>query len=220
MYSFFEKSDDQIQVDVTKELRFDPSLTSTQIAVTCKDGVVTLSGNVPHFFEKTSAEEAAQRVGGVRAVADEIEVKLMGAYEKSDEDIANAALNAIQWNFSVPRDVKVSVDNGWVTLRGEAEWNFQRTAAKKAIGHLMGVVGVKNEMVIRPKADATDVQKRIEAAFKRSAEDEGKNISVNVQVNKVILTGKVNSFSDLADAGVAAWNTPGVGEVSNRLTIN
>jgi osmotically-inducible protein OsmY len=220
MFSFFEKDDEQIQIDVLKELKFDPSVTSTQISVTAKNGVVTLNGNVPHFFEKTLAEEAAQRVGGVRAVADEIEVKLMGAYEKSDADIANAALNAVEWNFSVPRDVKVSVDNGWITLRGEAEWDYQRQAARKAVTSLMGVKGVRNEMTIKARAEATDVQKRIEAAFRRSAETEGKKISVHVDGNKVTLAGKVHSFSDLTDAAMAAWNTPGVGQVVNNLRIS
>jgi osmotically-inducible protein OsmY len=220
MFSFFEKNDEQIQIDVLKELKVDPSVTSTQIAVTVQNGVVTLTGSVPHFFEKTSAEEAAQRVGGVRAVADEIDVKLMGEYEKTDEQIANAALNAVEWNFSVPRDVKVSVANGWITLRGETEWDYQRQAAKRAVDHLMGVRGVKNEMTIRAQAHASDVQKRIEAAFKRSAETEGKKISVHVDGNKVTLAGKVHSFSDLADAGIAAWNTPGVTEVVNNLRIS
>ena len=220
MFSFFEKDDEQIQIDVLKELKFDPSVTSAQISVMAKNGIVTLNGNVPHFFEKTLAEEAAQRVGGVRAVADEIEVELMGAYKKSDAEIANAALNAVEWNFSVPRDVKVSVDNGWITLRGEAEWDYQRKASKTAVSQLMGVRGVKNEMTIKARADATDVQKRIEAAFKRSAEAEGKKISVRVDGNKVTLGGKVHSFSDLADAGIAAWNTPGVTEVVNNLRIS
>lgn len=220
MFSFFEKDDEQIQIDVMKELKFDPSVTSAQISVTAKNGIVTLSGSVPHFFEKTSAEEAAQRVGGVRAVADEIEVQLMGAYEKSDAEIANAVLNAIEWNFSVPRDVKVSVDNGWITLRGEAEWDYQRQATKKAVSHLLGVKGVRNNMTIKARADATDIQHRIEEAFKRSAEADGKNISVRVDGNKVTLAGKVHSFSDLADAGTAAWNTPGVSEVVNNLRIS
>lgn len=154
MFSFFEKDDEQIQIDVMKELKFDPSVTSAQVSVAVANGVVTLSGNVPHFFEKTSAEEAAQRVGGVRAVADEIEVKLMGAYEKSDAEIANAALNAVEWNFSVPREVKVSVDHGWITLRGETEWDYQRQAAEKAVGHLMGGRGIKNEMTLRENARA------------------------------------------------------------------
>lgn len=219
MFSFFEKDDKKIQADVLDELKSDPSVTSGQILVNAKNGIVTLYGSVPHFFEKTSAEEAAQRVGGVRAVADEIEVKLMGIYEKSDADIANAALNAVAWNFSVPRDVKISVDNGWVTLRGEAEWDYQRRAAKKVVSHLLGVTGVKNEMTIKPEANAKDIKKRIEDAFKRSADDESKKISVYVDGNKVTLSGRVHSFSDLTDAGTAAWNTPGVGQVVNELSI-
>ena len=217
MFNFFTKTDSQIQIDVMKELKSDPSVTSSDIAVTAQEGVVTLRGSVPHFAEKHSAEKATQRVGGVRAVADEIEVKLMGEYEKSDAQIAEAASNVIDWNYAVPKKTKVSVDKGWVTLRGEADWNYQRTAAKKAIGHLMGVRGVTNEMTIVPRADTTDVQTRIEAALVRSAKNEGKKIHVKVDGNSVTLTGNVPSFYELADASLAAWNAPGVNNVVNNL---
>jgi osmotically-inducible protein OsmY len=219
MFNFFEKSDEQIQIDVMNELKFDPSVTATHISVSCKDGVVSLRGTVPHYFERESAEQASQRVGGVRAVADELIVKVMGPYEKGDDEIAAAASNALEWNVSVPKSVKVSVDNGWVTLRGEVQWDYQRQAAKRAVSSLLGVCGVKNEIKVESQASTTEVLKNIQAAFKRAAEKEGKNISVRVSGNKVTLTGKVHSFSDLAEAGVAAWNTPGVGEVVNHLSI-
>lgn len=217
MFDFFTKTDSQIQIDVMKELKSDPSVTSSDIAVTAQDGVVTLRGNVPHFFEKKTAEKAAQRVSGVRAVADDIEVKIMGEYEKSDAQIAEAALNAIDWNYGIPKKTKVSVDKGWITLRGEAEWNYQRKAAKKAMAHLMGVRGVTNEMTIVERADTSDVQSRIEAALVRSAKDDGKKIHVDVEGSRVTLTGTVHSLYDMADAGIAAWNTPGVGQVVNNL---
>ncbi len=220
MFNIFEKDDQAIANDVLLELQNDPSVTSSQITVSAKDGIVTLAGTVPHFSEKISAVEAAQRVGGVRAVADDMEVRLMGAFEKSDAEIAEAALTALEWNYAVPRSVKVSVANGLVTVRGEAEWNYQRKATVKALTGLMGVRGVVNEMTLKSRASAPDVQRHIEEAFKRSAEVEGKKINVRVDGHKVTLTGSVHSFSELADADLAAWNTPGVGEVENNLRIS
>ena len=217
MSNFFTKTDSQFQFDVLKDLKSDPSITSGEIGVTAQEGIVTLRGCVPHFFEKKSAEKAAQRIGGVRAVADEIEVKLMGEYVKSDAEIADAALNAISWDFMIPKKTQVSVDQGWVTLRGEATWNYQRKAAGRAVGHLMGVRGVTNEMSLSHNAESPDVQTRIEAALVRTARTDGKNIHVNVAGGRVTLTGKAHSFYDMADAGLAAWNTPGVTGVVNNL---
>jgi osmotically-inducible protein OsmY len=219
MFNFFGKTDSQIQTDVTNELKWDPSVTDTQINVTAKDGVVTLRGSVPHFFDKSTAEEAAQRVGGVRAIADEIEVDIMGSYERSDGDIAEAALSALKWNYAAPKDLKVVVEKGWITLKGEADWDFERTAAKNSVRTLMGVRGVSNNITLKTMVLQSDVKTHIEEALKRSAEAEGRKIHVSVERDQVTLTGNVHSFAEIADAGLAAWNAPGVKRVENNLKI-
>ena len=215
----FQKNDNQIHKDVTNELCWDPRVTSSHISVATKDGIVTLRGEVPNYFEKSAAEVAAQRVGGVKAVADELEVKLSDSYVRTDEDIAQAALNAFKWTVNVPRDIKIAVEKGWVTLRGEVEWDFQRLAAKNSITPLMGVRGVTNAITIRTKVLPSDVKTRIEEALVRSAEREGRKIGVSVNGDRVTLSGHVHSVSEMADARMAAWNAPGVMSVENNLTL-
>lgn len=218
MFNFFNKTDSDIKQDVINELIWDPSITSSDVKVSAKDGIVTLSGSVPHFIEKMAAEHAAERVGGVTAVADELEVKT--TFGQSDEDIAAAAVNALKWNYSDPENVKVSVDNGWITLDGEADWDYERNAAKNSVSQLNGVCGVTNSMTIKSKAQPSDIKSRIEEALKRSAEAEGRDITVSVKGDKVTLTGKVHSFSEIEDAREAAWMAPGVMSVDNNLTIS
>ena len=220
MFNFFQKTDSQIQRDVINELKWDPSVVDSQINVTSKDGVITLRGSVPHYFDKSMAEEAAERVGGVRAVADEIEVDMMGSYEKSDSDIAETALNALEWNYAAPKSIKVTVEKGWVTLKGEADWDYERNAAKNAVSSLLGVRGVSNNITLKEKVQPSDVKTHIEEALKRSAEAEGRKIEVSVNREKVTLTGNVHSFAEIADAGLAAWNAPGVKMVENNLKIS
>ena len=221
MFNVFSKTDSQIQQDVINEILWDPSVTSTQVSVTANDGIVTLRGSVPHYYEKAQAEDAAQRVGGVRAVADEIEVNMMGSYSRSDEQIAEAALNALKWSYSVPKDIKLIVTKGWITLKGETEWDFQRTAAKDAVSQLMGVCGVTNDISIKAKkVQASDIKVRIEEALKRSAEAEGRKIDVKVEGDRVILTGNVHSFGEIEDARLAAWMAPGIISVDNKLKIS
>lgn len=220
MYNSSQKTDSQIQQDVLNEIKWDPSVTASEVSVTANDGIVTLRGSVPHYFEKSCAENAAQRVYGVRAVADEIEVNLMGSYQRSDEQIAEAALSALEWSYSAPKDVKIVVEKGWITLKGEAEWDYQRNAAKDAVSQLMGVCGVTNNITIKSKVQPSDIKIRIEEALKRSAEIEGQNISVSVKGNKVTLTGNVHSLSESDDARHAAWMAPGVMTVENKLRIS
>ncbi len=219
MFNEFMKTDSDVQQDVMDELKCDPRVTDAYIVATARDGVVTLRGRVPHHFEKYTAEQAAQRVGGVRAVVDEIEVQLLGAYERSDEDIARTALMALEWNYQVPEGVKLTVDQGWVTLSGSAEWEYQRTAAKNVISPLMGVCGVTNDITIRPRVQPADVKTRIEDALKRSAEKEGRRIQVSVEGDEVTLTGSVHSISEIEDAKLAAWNSPGVTSVKYNFNL-
>jgi osmotically-inducible protein OsmY len=219
MFNFFKKTDEQIQQDVTSELKWNPRVTANQITVTTKDGVVTLRGSVPHYFEKNSAEETAQRVGGVRAVADELEVNLLGSYERSDSDIAAAAIQALDWNYEVPEGVKVAVEKGWITLKGETDWDYERNAARDAVKSLMGVRGVSNEITLKARVRTSDIKTRIEDALKRSAESEGREIKVAVNGSKVTLTGNVHSYSEIEDAKFAAWGAPGVMVVENNLKI-
>jgi osmotically-inducible protein OsmY len=220
MFNFFRKTDDQIQKDVTDELKWNPGVDSNHITVTAKDGVVTLRGTVPHYFEKNSAEESAQRVGGVRAVADELEVNLLGSYKRDDSDIAAAAVQALDWNYTVPEGVKVSVQKGWVTLKGQVDWDYERTSATNAVKALMGVCGVNNELTLKTTVQPSDVKTRIQEALKRSAESEGREIGVTVSGDRVTLSGNVHSFSEVEDARFAAWCTPGVTTVQNDLKIS
>lgn len=218
MFNFFKKTDSDVVRDVTNEIFWDPSVTSAHVKVTANDGIVTLSGDVPHYAEKVAAEQAAERVGGVKAVADELIVK--GVFDKSDEEIAKAALNAMKWNYSVPNDIKVAVDKGWITLDGEVEWDYQRSAAKFAVTELLGVNGVKNQITIKSKVQPSDIKTLIEEALKRSAESESKNINVFVKGDTVTLTGNVHSISEKEDAKFAAWMAPGIMKVENNLTIS
>lgn len=219
MFNFFQKTDSQIQKDVTNELRWDSSVDNKAITVATKDGIVTLRGSVPHYFDKTSAEEAAQRVGGVRAVADEIQVDVLGTFVKSDEEIAAAAVRALEWDYSVPGGVKVTVDNAWITLKGELQWDYQRSAAKDAVKLLLGVKGVHNKITIKPDVQPTDIKTRIESALKRSAENESRKITVSVDGTAVTLSGNLTTQAEILDARIAAWNAPGVMSVISNLKL-
>ena len=218
MFNFFNKTNADVKRDVINELMWDPKVTSSQVKVSADDGIVTLSGTVPHYIEKLAAEQAAQRVGGVKAVADELEVK--GLFDKTDEDIARAASNALKWNYLVPDGIKIAVEKGWITLSGKTEWDYQRNAAKNSVSELLGVRGITNSITIKSKVQPSDIKTRIEKALKRSAEAESKKISVSVKGDTVTLSGKVHSFAESSDASDAAWMAPGVQNVENNLTIS
>jgi osmotically-inducible protein OsmY len=217
MFNFFNKTDSDLKQDVLNELLWDPSINSSHVKVSAHDGIVTLRGTVPHYIEKVAAEQAAQRVGGVKAVADELEVK--GLLDKTDEEIAKAAVNALKWNYSVPNDIKVLVSKGWVTLEGESEWDYQRNSAKNTVSEILGVRGVSNNIKLKSKAQPTDIKNRIEEALKRSAESESRKISVSVFGEKAILSGKVHSLAEKTEAGHAAWMAPGIMTIENNLII-
>ncbi|MCX6126409.1 MAG: BON domain-containing protein, partial [Proteobacteria bacterium] len=160
-----------------------------------------------------------QRVGGTRVVADELDVNLMSDFGRSDEDIGAAAVSALEWNYQVPDTVKVSVEKGWITLRGEVEWDYQRNAAREAVYMLLGVKGVSNDISIKSSVNAGDIKTRIEEALKRSAESEGRNIKVEVSGTTVTLSGDVHSLTEIEDARIAAYNAPGVYWVTNNLKL-
>ena len=214
------KADAQIQKDVMEEMKWDPSVTHEHIGVAVANGVVTLSGQVPSYIEKSAAEKVAQRVTGVNAIVEDIEVNYPSHHNRTDEDIANAVLLAFQWNVQVPDDkIKVKVSKGWVTLTGKVEWEFQKEAAENAVKPLIGVIGVTNSVDVAPKVQAYDVKVKIEQALKRSIEQEVEKIKVAVDGSKVTLSGKVRSFSELLEAKSAAWNAPGVTTVKDNLTV-
>ncbi len=206
------KLDAEIQKDVMNELKWDPSVTHERIGVAVSDGIVTLSGSVPNYIEKSAAEKAAQRVAGVRAVVEKIEVRVPGSFNKNDQDIANAIVTQFLWHAQIPHElVKVTVENGWVVLSGELDWEYQRRAAEKVVKGLAGVRGVTNSLTIKARAvEPATIKTKIEEALERAAEREARHINVQVEGNRVILAGKVRSFADLRDVRGAAWSAPGV----------
>ena len=207
------KTDSEIQADVMKELKWDPSITSEHIGVAVSNRVVTLTGRVPGYTEKWAAEKAVQRVANVKAIADELEVKLPSSSERDDVAIAKAAADALKWHVSVPDNVKAVVDGGWITLTGDVEWNFEKEAAESAVRNLFGVRGVINSVTVKPKIKMTEVKEKIKEALKRTAIEEAEKINVEVTGNKVILKGKVHSWDEYWAAKNAAWSAPGVVEV-------
>ena len=214
------KTDAKLQQDVIEELKWDPSVGRAEIGAAARDGVVTLSGQVDTYAQKYAAEAAAKRVGGVRAVAEDLLVKPPLASTRTDTDIAHAALAAIRWDTEVPDDtLKLRVENGWITLEGTVEWNFQRSAAERAVRYLTGVRGISNLISVRPDVSVAEVRDKIENALKRSAEIDAKHISVEAHDGAVVLSGKVRSWAERTDAERAAWSAPGVSSVEDRILI-
>ncbi len=214
------KTDSQIQSDLMQELKWDPSVTHEHIGVAVTSGIVTLSGTVPNYAEKFAAERAAQRVGGVKAVVEKIEVKLPGSFQRTDQDIANWIVDQFKWAVQVPEDrVKANVENGCVKLTGEVDWEYQRSAAEKAVRGLTGVKSITNSIMIKPRVQSSAVKEQIEGALRRAAEREARRINVETRGSRVVLTGEVRSFAELRDAKGAAWNAPGVTEVEDHLMV-
>lgn len=213
-------TDLELKRNVESELDWEPSVNAAEIGVAVKDGIVTLTGHVQSYWQKIAAERAASRVSGVKAVANELEIRLPASSERTDEDIARAAVNALAWSVSVPADrIKVKVSKGWITLEGTVEWKYQKAAAEKAVRDLTGVKGVVNLVEVKPRASTVEVKAAIEAALKRSAEVDASRITVEADGDKVILRGSVRSWSEREEAERAAWRSPGVRFVDNRITV-
>jgi osmotically-inducible protein OsmY len=214
------KTDLQLQQDVMDELKWEPAVHAEQIGVEVKDGVVTLAGHVDSFAAKWHAEKAAQRVPGVKALAVEIDVVLNGSAKHTDADIARSAKNVLLWTtFLYTDSVKVMVEDGWLTLSGELEWEFERATAASAVRYLSGVRGVSNQIAIKPHATASVVKSDIEAALKRVVIKDAQNITVTVKGSEVTLGGSLPSWAERETANQAAWRTPGVRAVVDNITI-
>ena len=212
-------TDQEIQADVMAELRWDPSVPANEIGVVVKDGVVTLTGTVDTYMKKWRAEEVAHHVNGVIAVANEIQVRSIG--ERTDSDIAAAAVHALSWNSMIPQGkIHVTVDKGWITLKGEVEWQFQRQEAERAVRGLFGVKGVSNLITVKPAATPSDLKKKIQDALVRNAQLDAAGITVEVEGTKAILRGKVRSWAEREEAERVAWLAPGITSVDNRISIS
>jgi osmotically-inducible protein OsmY len=214
------KTECQLQRDVLNELEWEPRVDHAHIGVAVKHGVVTLSGRVPSYGEKYEAVKAAKRVYGVSGVADELEVKIPGASERTDSDIAEAAVCALKAHASVPDDqIQVTVRDAWVTLDGSVEGEHQRAAAEGCVRYLAGVTGVSNAITIKPRAAPADVKKKIDEALQRSAKTDGRRITVGVKGRNVILRGNVRSAAERTEAERAAWAARGVSSIDNQIKI-
>ncbi|HSP16546.1 MAG TPA: BON domain-containing protein [Thermoanaerobaculia bacterium] len=210
-----------LQHDVLEELEFDPSVDASQIGVTVKGGVVTLTGHVHNYTEKTAADRIAKRVHGVEAVANDIDVKLPIDAERDDSDLARGVADAIRWNVALPKDkIQVTVANGWVTLEGEVDWEYQRRVAFDAVRGLRAIHGVTNNISVMPKLNPVAVKEKIESALRRNAEIDARKISVETSGDRVILRGTVRSWVEREDAVNAAWSAPGVRRVVDELKVH
>ncbi|PYX13236.1 MAG: ornithine aminotransferase [Acidobacteria bacterium] len=212
------RTDEELQKEVLAELKWDAQIQPNEIGVSVKDGVVTLTGWVDSYLKKWSAEDAAHKVAGVKAVANDIEIKL--ATERTDSDIAEAAVHALEWDAGVPSDrVKATVSKGWVTLKGEVEWQYQKQDAEQVVRRLAGVKGVTNLITVKPHVTPSELKKKIEDALVRNAEIDANKITVEVQGSKAILKGTVRAWAEKEEAARVAWSAPGITSVENRITV-
>lgn len=213
-------TDKDLKQQVENSLDYEPGINAKDIGVSADEGVVTLRGNVASYREKMAAERVALRVYGAKAVANDLVVRLVSDYQKTDTEIAQAAVHALKWHSAVPDDrVTLTVKDGWIALAGTLDWQYQKDAAAKAVRDLTGVKGVTNDIRVQPHVKTIDVRDKIEAAFKRSAEIDARRINVTAQDGKVILSGNVHSWAERQEAERAAWAAPGVSLVEDRLSV-
>jgi osmotically-inducible protein OsmY len=213
-------NDLSLRENVLGELEFEPSVNAAHIGVAVEKGVITLTGHVGSYAEKLAAERVVQRVRGVRAIAQDIEVRFPSDKKTSDDEIAQRAVKVIDWDTTIPDEkVKIKVQNGWITLTGEVDWYFQRSSAEAAVRQLSGVAGVINSITVKARVEASDVQHRIESALKRSAELEAEQIRVMVSGGRVTLEGRVKAWHERGVAERAAWAVPGVTSVDDLLAV-
>jgi osmotically-inducible protein OsmY len=214
-------TDNDIQKDIIAELKTEPNLRDDDIAVGVRDGVVTLAGFVDSYADKWRAERVVSKVRGVKAVVNDVEVKLPSHARRPDPELARAAVNALQWNILVPHDkIQVIVEDGWITLRGEVPWFYQREEAERAVRNLAGVKGVSNLITVALSPTPTDVKQRITESLQRAAQFDADRITVEVQDHRAILRGTVRSYTEMRDAERAARKAPGITEVENHLTVD
>lgn len=215
-----KKTNVQLQQDVLDELQFEPSVDAAEIGVTAKDGIITLTGKTKTYSEKWTATKAAERVSGVNAVVDQIKVDLSSTHERNDEDVARTALQALEWNVQIPHSqLIVKVEDGYITLEGQLDYNFQRIAAVSSVRNLMGVKGVIDLIKVKPTANPIDVKEKIEKALKRAAEVDSHRIHVEVSNDRVTLRGVVRSWAERDEAERAAWSATGVRQVKDELMV-
>lgn len=213
-------TDKDLKQQVQNALAWEPSLDAGDIGVSIDEGVVTLRGSVGSYAEKLAAERVAHRVYGVKAVANDLAVHLPTGAQRTDTEIAQAAVAALKWNTLIPLGrVEVGVTNGWISLNGTLDWQYQKDAAARGVGDLVGLKGVINNIAVQPHVSTTDVREKIEDAFRRSAEIDARRIAVAAEDGKVILTGHVHSWAERQEAERAAWSAPGVRQVDDRLTV-
>ncbi|WP_049621509.1 BON domain-containing protein [Frateuria defendens] len=214
-------NDQTLRKSVLDELQFEPSIDANDIGVTAENGVVTLTGHVTSYMQKIAAERAAWRVKGVKAIAQEIEVRLPTDKKVRDDEIAQRALNVLEWDTLVPRDaIHVKVTGGWVTLSGQVDWNYQRSAAEYEVRKLSGVIGVVNSIILSPAVQTSNVHQRIVDALKRHAEIEANRIQIDVTGGTVKIEGEVDDWDERRAIERAIWATPGVKSVDNRVRIS
>jgi len=215
------RTDEDIQTDVLEELKWNTRVRPNEVGVAVKDGIVTLTGWVDSYLKKIAAEDAAHRVRGVLAVVNDIEVRLPGSAERTDADLAAAVLNALKWDAGIPAGkIDVTVSQGWVTLKGEVEFGFQKRDAERAVRHLAGIRGLSNLIAVRPHLSPTDLKQQVEKGLVRNAETDARHITVEVEGSRVILRGTVRSYAEKKAAEDAVWSAPGVSDVDNRIVIS
>lgn len=213
------KSDAQLVADVAEELASDPSIDARRVAIAAHDGVVTLTGSVPSYWQKIEAENAAKRVNGVRAVVNELAVELPSEHRRDDADIARAVVDALSWHSDLPKTIQATVSNGWVTLSGTVDWNFQKEEAERAVRYISGVKGVTNNIVIKAAPKVADVRERIRKELERTVDQEADRIQIETRNGRVVLKGTVHSWVELDAARRAAWSVPGVTAVEDQLVV-